>query len=363
MIRPIAIHLPQFHPIPENNIWWGKGFTEWTNVAKAKPLFRDHNQPHFPADLGYYDLRLPEARLAQEQLAKEYGIYGFCYYHYWFHGKRLLNEVVDRKLKNDVEDLPFMLCWANENWTRRWDGNDSEILIKQEYSLKDHLEHALFLCENFFSDNRYIKVDGKPVFIFYKSYLIPDFEKVVNLWREAVLTKGFKGIYLLCIDNFVDKPAEQYDLDGAIHFHPDYRYFQTISISLKERLLHKLGINSNYKMLHHVEDYIAYARKLKQMNFIKSNKLYPGATPMWDNTARKAKDGIIFLNSSPENYYTALKDAISDFKPYSAEEDFLFINAWNEWGEGNHLEPCLKYGHAYLEMTQKAILEYNTINQ
>ena len=165
--RVIAFYLPQFHPIPENDKWWGKGFTEWTNVAKAKPLFRGHYQPRIPADLGFYDLRLEEARLAQEHMAKEYGIHGFCYYHYWFNGRRVLYEPLDRKLKNSKENLPFMMCWANENWTRAWDGGIKDVLLEQNYSEDDDREHIRFLI-SYFKDERYIKVNGKPFFIFYK---------------------------------------------------------------------------------------------------------------------------------------------------------------------------------------------------
>ena len=171
-IRPIAIYLPQFHPIPENDAAWGKGFTEWTNVTKAKPLYKGHYQPHLPADLGFYDLRLEEVRLAQEALAKQFGIHGFCYYHYWFNGKRLLHEPLDSKLKNPNEDFSFMLCWANENWTRRWDGKNHEVLIEQNYSKEDNVAHIQHLIP-YFKDSRYIKVNGKPVFIVYKPFYFP----------------------------------------------------------------------------------------------------------------------------------------------------------------------------------------------
>ena len=170
-IKAIAFYLPQFHPIPENNDWWGRGFTEWNNVVKGKPRFKNHYQPHLPEELGFYDLRLEETRLAQEMLAKEYGIHGFCYYHYWFSGKRLLNEPIDRKLKNPNEDLPFMLCWANENWTKVWDGGENEILIKQDYSKEDDLKHFNHLLK-YFRDDRYIKIDDKPVFLISFLYTI-----------------------------------------------------------------------------------------------------------------------------------------------------------------------------------------------
>ena len=166
-IRPIAMYLPQFHPIPENDDWWGKGFTEWTNVAKAKPLFKGHYQPHLPADLGFYDLRIPEVGEAQAQLARNYGIYGFCYYHYWFNGKQLLNRPVDEVLNSGNPDFPFCLCWANENWSKRWNGSENDILIKQKYSSKDDLNHIKFLIQ-YFKDSRYIKINDRPLFIIYK---------------------------------------------------------------------------------------------------------------------------------------------------------------------------------------------------
>ena len=193
-IKPIAIYLPQFHPILENDEWWGKGFTEWTNVTKAQPRFEGHYQPHLPSDLGFYDLRLEEARLAQEELAKNFGIYGFCYYHYWFNGKRVLHEPLDRKMQNPKEDLPFMMCWANENWTRTWDGADHQVLLKQEYGFEDDLAHIKHLIA-FFTDNRYIKVNGKPIFIVYRPKLFPDIKKTIAIWRKAVQEAGFPDLY------------------------------------------------------------------------------------------------------------------------------------------------------------------------
>ena len=192
--RIIAIHLPQFHPFKENDEWWGKGFTEWTNVTKAQPRFEGHYQPHLPSDLGFYDLRLEEARLAQEQLAKAYGIHGFCYYHYWFNGKRVLHEPLDRKMQNPKENLPFMMCWANENWTRTWDGADHQVLLKQEYSFEDDLVHIKHLI-NLFRDTRYIKVSGKPIFIIYRPKLLPDIKKTIAIWRKAVQEAGFPDLY------------------------------------------------------------------------------------------------------------------------------------------------------------------------
>lgn len=354
-LRPIAIYLPQFHPIPENDAWWGKGFTEWTNVTKAKPLFKGHHQPHLPADLGFYDLRLTESRLAQEAMAKEYGIHGFCYYHYWFNGERLLHEPLDRKLKNPDEDFPFMLCWANENWTRRWDGEENDILMKQDYNMEDHKNHTRFLCRKFFDDKRYIKVEGKPVFVFYKTYLIPDISAVLKVWRNEAISCGFPDLYLLCMDNFIKEDAVSVGFDAAIQFHPDYRYFNKMKPPFKDRLIRKLGLEESFFYKHHVEDYEQYNNRVKNNNHLVSSKVYPGITPGWDNTARKTKDGIIFLNSTPAKYKKALHDSLAAYKPFSDDENFFFINAWNEWAEGNHLEPCQKWGLQYLEFTKQVL--------
>ncbi|MBB1284665.1 glycoside hydrolase family 99-like domain-containing protein [Flavisolibacter sp. BT320] len=360
-IRPIAIYLPQFHPIPENDEWWGKGFTEWKNVVNAKPLFKGHNQPHLPSDLGFYDLRLIETMQAQAEIAKEYGLTGFCYYHYWFNGKRLLNTPLDNMLQHNKPDFPYMLCWANENWTRRWDGRENEVLIKQEYSNEDHYKHATFLCQSFFKDERYIKVGNKPVFVIYKASLIPDLRNALEIWNKTVSSFGFNGLYLLCMDNFIGNPAEDYGFEGAIHFHPDFRYFNRVKPSFAARFLKKTGLKESVLFRHHVEDYKSYYKAIENQRKLISKKVFPGITPMWDNTARVQRNGIIFKNSSPLLYFEAITKALNKFEPFSSDENFFFINAWNEWAEGNHLEPCQKYGHDYLKMTKKAIDLRNNI--
>src|SRR5262249_26983694 len=195
-VRAIAFHLPQFHPIPENDKWWGKGFTEWTNVVKAKPLFPGHYQPHLPADLGFYDLRLPEARAAQAELAADYGIYGFCYFHYWFHGRQLLERPVNEILRTGEPDFPFCLCWANESWSRPWDGGEKEILIEQCYSEADDLAHIRALLP-FFLDERYIRVMGCPFFGVYRASKLPDPQRTTDLWRREAVRAGLKGLFLV----------------------------------------------------------------------------------------------------------------------------------------------------------------------
>ena len=193
-IRAIAFHLPQFHPIPENDEWWGKGFTEWTNVVKAKPLFKGHYQPHLPADLGFYDLRVPETRAAQAMLAASHGIHGFCYYHYWFNGRQVLERPVNEILKSDEPDFPFCLCWANENWTRQWDGLESDVLLQQKYSSADDLAHIRHLIP-FFQDRRYIRVSDRPLFLVYRASDHPEPERMTEIWRQEAERAGLKGCF------------------------------------------------------------------------------------------------------------------------------------------------------------------------
>lgn len=347
-LRPIAFVLPQFHPIPENDAWWGKGFTEWTNVTKAKPLFKGHYQPHLPTDLGFYDLRLPEARTAQANLAKEYGIHGFCYYHYWFNGKRLLDQPIDGMLKQKELDMPFMLCWANENWTRRWDGKDQEVLMRQEYSFEDDANHIRWLCENVFSDERYIKVNGCPVFSVYDHRLFPDLKQTGELWRKIAKEEfGFPDLYLMVIESFnrYVNPLD-YNFNASLEFSPH----MVLKKSVTKTFWEKKGIKKTY-------DFRDFKKAVNDIiKRPKSHyKLFRCVTPSWDNTARKGNEATIALGSSPELYFDWLKEIVNSFEPYSEEENFIFINAMNEWAEGNHLEPCIKYGRAYLEATKKAL--------
>lgn len=356
MIRPIAIHLPQFHPIPENDEWWGMGFTEWTNVAKAKPLFEGHYQPHLPADLGFYDLRLEEARVAQANLAKAYGIYGFCYYHYWFNGRRLLERPLDDMLRTKTPDFPFMLCWANENWSRRWDGNEKEVLMEQHYSTRDDIEHITFLCNTFFRDERYIRVDDKPFFAVYRPTLFPDIRRTTDVWRETALKLGFKGLHLAYTQSFNIKedPADM-GFDAAIDFQPDF--YTSVPLQRPGRLTRLsqrlLGKSSPY-IDNYIRDYAQYVESVKKIPPPAYHQ-YPGLSPMWDNTARRKSGATLFDGSTPELYEDWLKHVVTRFQPRSESENFIFINAWNEWAEGNHLEPCMKWGRAYLEATKRAL--------
>lgn len=353
-LRPIAFVLPQFHPIPENDAWWGKGFTEWINVTKAKPLFEGHYQPHLPTDLGFYDLRLPQARMEQASIAKEHGIYGFCYYHYWFNGKRLLNQPIDGMLKQENLDMPFMFCWANENWTRRWDGKENEILIEQSYNMEDDREHMRWLCEHVFSDSRYIRIDNKPVFMIYRHNLFPDIKKTSELWRDiAVNEYNFAGLYLLVTESFRDETnPENIGFDASAEFSPHRVIRNEFKNMPSNGFLSKLISSKKNKIAIDFRDFKLGVKEAINRE-IPDYKFYRSVTPSWDNTARRDEKGTIAVGSSPELYQHWLEMVATKFQPYSNEENLIFINAMNEWAEGNHLEPCIKYGKAYLEATKK----------
>jgi lipopolysaccharide biosynthesis protein len=354
-LQVVAIYLPQYHPIPENDEWWGKGFTEWFNVVKSKPRFRAHYQPHLPADLGFYDLRLDEVRQAQEQLAVRNGINAFCYYHYWFNGKRLLEKPIEMKLKNSDLTLPFMLCWANENWTRAWDGGESQILIKQEYSLEDDRHHFQELAR-YFSDSRYMKVDGKPVFLIYRPKLFPNIRETIEIWREEAMAYGFPGIHIGYVQSWgVFDPPQDMGFDFAIEFHPFSK--KKTDIVSKKSFISRLSTLFNARMVRQngdmLMDYWTYVESQMVKNY-KSN-VSPGITPMWDNSARRAKNALIWVNSTPEVYKKWLDFILKEYPWGASKEKMLFINAWNEWAEGNHLEPCTKWGSSYLEATKSSL--------
>jgi len=368
MIRPLAIYLPQFHPIPENDEAWGKGFTEWTNVRKAKPIFRNHYQPHVPDDCcSYYDLSDPDQLVRQAAMAKEYGIYGFAYYHYWFNGKRLLNLPIDNMLKLGKPDFPFCFIWANEPWSKRWDGSENEIIQDQSYSTEDDINHIKFLLP-IFKDKRYIKVDGKPLFAIYKPADLPDISETIRLWRKEAANAGIE-LYICCIDRWNTKVGQEIlDLgfDAAIEFQPlspSLSTFLKREWTLWDRIENKIDkitdkyFNNNRKADQAIIDMAKFV-KFDNKQPAPIHKSYPCVCPSWDNTARK-KNAIIFTNSSPGIFYKWVKGKLSKFKPYSKEECFLFINAWNEWAEGNHLEPCKKWGKGYLEALKKALDENN----
>ncbi len=354
--RLLAFYLPQFHPIPENDAWWGKGFTEWRNVVKARPLFDGHYQPHLPADLGLYDLRVAETRVAQAALARAYGVYGFCYYHYWFRGRQLLERPVREMLAAGAPDFPFCLCWANETWSRTWDGAEASILMKQEYCDEDHRNHVRHLAA-YFRDQRYIRVNGKPLFIFYRPTKISNVERAIEIWREEARRAGIGDLYLCGIDAIVaeEPPVRPGILDALVEFAPDWGVLPPVlGRTRQERWLTKLGLKNRAFQEHRVYSYQAL-RDAMLAKPIPNNTYYRCVTPSWDNSPRRLKDATIFIGSTPELYEEWLRKLVQSFRPPSSEENIVFINGWNEWAEGNHLEPCQKWDKAYLEATARAL--------
>lgn len=343
-VRAIAFHLPQFHTIPENDEWWGKGFTEWTNVKKAQPLFDGHYQPHVPADdLGYYDLSEPSSLKAQAALAQEYGIHGFCFYHYWFNGKLLLETPLHQMLKSGEPDFPFCLCWANEDWTRSWDGKSGEILMQQIYGIDDDLRHFYYLTI-FFEDKRYIRIDGKPLFLVYRASRLPDPLATTGLWRELAMKSGIGDIYLCKVESFLSEHTDPATMgfDASVEFQPDW-----------SRLGARLSAeNFKRNAVYQYDDVVKNMLKKQPALY----RRFPCVTPSWDNSPRRKDDATILLGATPEKYGTWLREVIVKERNTAQKNPVVFINAWNEWGEGNHLEPDMKLGRRYLEETQKAVL-------
>jgi lipopolysaccharide biosynthesis protein len=357
-LRAIAFYLPQFHPIQENDEWWGPGFTEWTNVAKAKPLFKGHYQPHLPADLGFYDLRNPESRQQQADLARANGIHGFCYWHYWFNGRRILERPFNEVLSSGEPDFPFMLCWANENWTRTWDGGEHHQLLTQNYSAEDDRHHIRSLFPAF-RDPRYIRVEGKPVFGVYRTGLVPDMAKTAQLWRDEAARAGIGDLYLVRIDSLDwERPDPRTQgMDAAVEFQPDGvlgvpKQRPTLPVRMFNRYL-RPGHNRRMHDFHRYDDLMRAAIERRQSP--PPWTVFPGLTPAWDNSARRAVGSRVFTGSTPELYGQWLSTIVDSFAPPTPAENFIFINAWNEWAEGNHLEPDTKWGRAYLEATKAAL--------
>jgi lipopolysaccharide biosynthesis protein len=361
--RAIAFYLPQYHPVPENDEWWGKGFTEWRNVTRALPQFPGHYQPHLPADLGFYDLRLPEARQAQADLARSYGIHGFCYYHYWFNGRRILERPFNEVLNSGNPDFPFCLCWANENWTKRWDGLDQEILLEQVYSEDDDRLHMQWLAQAF-QDPRYIRVDGKPLFLVYRAAKMSNPLNTAKTWREEAKKLGIGDIFLCRVESFPDEHDDPslIGFDACVEFQPDWTQLGAKLQSSKPwRLARKLHLAESAYATHNIYD---YAEMVEQMlaKPKPTYKRFPCVTPSWDNTARRKSGATILRDATPEVYEYWLSQVVQDICAHPSNDKLLFINAWNEWAEGNHLEPCQKWGHAYLEATQRVLSQSTTLS-
>ncbi|MCX8509913.1 MAG: glycoside hydrolase family 99-like domain-containing protein, partial [Rhodobacteraceae bacterium] len=348
-VKLIAFYLPQFHPFPENDGWWGKGFTEWTNVGKAQPNYVGHYQPHCPIHFGYYDLRVPSVMEDQAKVLKEYGLYGFSYYFYWFGGKILMEEPLKAMLANPKASAPFCFTWANENWTRRWDGMENDVLIAQNHSLEDSLNLLRHFAQ-YFSDERYIRIDGKPVFIVYRANIIPDINEIVAGWRKEARKLGFPGLYLVAAQSFGILDPTHFGFDAAVEFPPH----NTVAGSVVD----KLDI-TNRDFTGAVYDYVdAVDNAITKPE--PDYKLFRSAMLSWDNTARKqnASHGYArFSVTSYAQWLSSICHRVLANPKYAADEKIVFINAWNEWAEGTHLEPDRKHGFGYLKATYDVVAE------
>jgi lipopolysaccharide biosynthesis protein len=343
--RLLAFYLTQFHPVPENDLWWGKGFTEWTNVTKARPLFEGHYQPHLPTDLGFYDLRVRETRHDQIALAKQYGIDGFCYHYYWFSGKRILHAPLDDMLADPGSDMPFCLCWANENWTRRWDGAEHEILLEQKYLPDDDLNFIKSVVP-FFKDRRYIRLEDAPFLIVYHPQHLRDARKSLGVWRDYCRSIGIENIHVSAAFTFMhgDQEYDQFGFDSGVEFPPHNFKAEPPQEQIEFHVPFRGGV------LHYQD----IARFYLANGYANAN-VFRTVFPCWDNSPRRGDRGLVVLDGTPANYEQWLFEALRRTQEeFPGSERFVFINAWNEWAEGCHLEPDRKYQRGFLEATLRA---------
>lgn len=355
--RLISFYLPQFYPTPENDEWWGKGFTEWTNVGRAKPLFKGHNQPKVPADLGYYDLRIQEVREQQAILAKEAGIEGFCYWHYWFAGRRLLDTVFKEVVESGKPDYPFCLCWANHSWfAKTWDPQiPDKLLIEQTYpGEQDYADHFYAMLPAF-KDQRYMRVNGKLIFGIFAPLDIPNVKIFIDLWNKLAKDNGINEFYFFGFtNNYTDKEKIiEIGFDSVVvdnvRCHVDYKSVFENFITRFKRKFFKIPQLITY------DEYMNYMMD----KYTLANNVHPCIYPNFDHSPRSAHRGIILTNSTPNKWYDLCVNIFKLLKNRKEEENLVFIKAWNEWGEGNYMEPDIKFGKQYIEKTMKAIVDYD----
>ena len=348
--RLIAFYLPQFHPIAENDEWWGEGFTEWTNVARAQPLFDGHYQPHVPADLGFYDLRLAETRAAQADMAQQFGIAGFCWYHYWFGGKRLMERPFDEVLAAGEPDFPFCLCWANEPWSRRWHGREEDVLQPQTYSDEDDLAHIRWLLPAL-SDARALRIHGRPIFVVYQARDLPDPARTVETWRSEVARAGLPDPYLMTVETGWDEgwDATRAGFDAKILFRPQFTIL---------RRAPRLALPEVPALeVHDYSDAWPILAEPEELPY----PTYETVCPRWDNSPRTGSRAVVLHNATPEAYERWLELATDRAASRTLDEQIVFVNAWNEWGEGCHLEPDRRFGRAFLEATRRVLLNPRSV--
>jgi len=352
--RVIAFYLPQFHPTPENDEWWGKGFTEWTNVASARRFFKGHEQPRVPADLGFYDLRLSESRIAQAEMAATFGVEGFCYWHYWFAGRRMLERPFNEVLVSGQPDFPFCLGWANHSWNGIWKDEPYRKLIDQTYpGGEDDTAHFRYLLQAF-RDKRYITVDEKPLLFVNGPQDMPDAKRRFDQWREMALKEGLKGLYIVGMNDL--------RFDNAVELGLDAITTSTLGIKTSDNSL----VNNSLRAIWGVKRRLSIGgpRVIEYEDAVRhlipdlhrfGCKAYPCVYPNWDNTPRKGRKGLVLANSTPELFETHLRDAVKAVENNDPEHKIIFLKSWNEWAEGNYLEPDTKWGLRYLEAVRRVI--------
>lgn len=358
MARFIAFYLPQYHPTPENDLWWGKGFTEWVNVAKARPLFHGHVEPHIPADLGFYDLRVPEVRIQQAELAQQAGIEAFCYWHYWFgNGKRLLDRPFREVLESGQPDFPFCLAWANHSWYKKlWDPKSKDkdtLLIEQKYlGVDDYVSHFYALLPAF-KDKRYFRVNGKPFFIIYDAVGFPDIKSFVETWRDLAHQNGLNDFYFVATDfdsrNKVDILSKGIDAiynNDTFNVHHHLKKWQKALLYIQRTYLH-------YPTVFKYEDAI----KHMVIDDCANDTVIPMIAPNWDHSPRSGRNAIILKDSTPVLFNKIAKRAIGLVRHKPEDEQIIIIKSWNEWGEGNYMEPDQEFGHGYIDALREAIDE------
>jgi len=379
--RLIAFYLPQFHPIPENDKWWGPGFTEWTNVAKARPLFPGHYQPRLPGDLGFYDLRLPETRAAQAELARSAGIEGFCYWHYWFAGKRLLERPFNEVLRSGEPNFPFCLGWANQNWSGIWHGAPNRILMEQTYPGPEDHERHFYTLLSAFHDERYIRVHDMPLFVIFQPRELPNVSAFVEQWQLLALKNGLKGIHFVSHLSHHEW-ASDYEgagFSGAVvatnlkmlavpirklqASHYDRIKLQTRRIRISERLRvsRRIAAYVGLKAWRRLFGAFPYIFHYEDAAMFFLNQLqprmnsYPCIIPDWDNSPRSGARGLILYGSSPDLFRNHAEEAVGVVENREPEDRIIFVKSWNEWAEGNYLEPDRKFGHGYLDALREVV--------
>lgn len=374
--RVIAYYLPQYHPIPENDEWWGPGFTEWTNVAKARPLFRGHYQPRIPADLGFYDLRLPETRELQAELAREAGVEGFCYYHYWFgNGKQLLQRPFEEVLKTGSPTLPFCLCWANHDWTNKtWKKGSSvkrdSTIAKMTYSKEDYILQFNYLLPAF-RDERYIRVDNKPLFVVYAPQSLPNAREFIDLWQKMARENGLDGIHFVgytanAQGRSLDGKLTLWATDQAASFYKNvldmgFDAVNSAGLNRAESVCHgKWGMLRYYiskNTFLPTSNHTDYAAIMKHYYVPEDawENVYPSLFPQWDRSPRAGAKTNILTGSTPEKFERSVDECFKLISAKSAEHQIAFLKSWNEWGEGNYVEPDQKFGHGYLQAIRHSL--------